>query len=408
MNPVVVSGLGVVTCFGAGHEPLLAALECQGPRLSTVEDDGGYHLPKGSRVACRVDPTDLRDWLAPRAARRMSPPSRLAVVAARIAARAAGVEPADDDAVEVALGTSFGPSTNTEKLLRQIHDEGPASASPMLFTESVANAPAAQVALLFGARGSNITVTQRGAGALAAVGAGVRDIALGRARTAFVGGVDELNPLLHAILDRFHVLARPKTERTPATARPFDRHRTGAHAGEGASVLVLEDEQHASQRGVSPRVRVLGCAGAFDPSAGAATWGREPARLVRDLEERRDRFVDQLRAIDVLVTNADGSPAGDGAHAEVISHLWPGSERPVILAPQAVTGTFCGLPLAVGVLAAEGRSFGPTHGFREPDVEHPVTPWMGAAAAWEVPQRVAVQCLAVGGAARWLILERTG
>ena len=59
-----------------------------------------------------------------------------------------------DAGTAVVIATAFGPSSNTEALLKQILCEGPEAASPSLFIESVANAPAAQIAIaLPGARG---------------------------------------------------------------------------------------------------------------------------------------------------------------------------------------------------------------------------------------------------------------
>ena len=74
------------------------------------------------------------------------------------------MSPATVEAAAVVLATAYGPSSVTEELEEQILLQGPEAASPALFAESVANAPAAQVARITGARGANLTVTAREAG----------------------------------------------------------------------------------------------------------------------------------------------------------------------------------------------------------------------------------------------------
>ena len=190
-------------------------------RLTELDRSAGYHLPQGSRSAALVGPVDLSPWLAPAAARRMSLPSRLAVASARMALEDAGLPKADPDPplTAVVLATALGPTTHTEKLLLQVMREGPETASPFLFAECVANAPAAQVAIACRAVGPNVTIAQREAGPLLALARGAAEVASGRVERALVGAVEEIPSLLHAALDRFGALARGRKRRPgPSTA----------------------------------------------------------------------------------------------------------------------------------------------------------------------------------------------
>jgi len=145
----VVTGLGTVGAYGSGAESLRRALASSAPpALSEVDRSAGYHLAQAPRRAYLVDPALLREWVPPGEARRMSPPSRFAVATARMAFRCAGFgEGLPDEGTGVVISTAFGPASYSERLLKQILLEGPESASPILFMESVANAPAAQIAI---------------------------------------------------------------------------------------------------------------------------------------------------------------------------------------------------------------------------------------------------------------------
>ncbi|HYN19870.1 MAG TPA: beta-ketoacyl synthase N-terminal-like domain-containing protein [Thermoanaerobaculia bacterium] len=407
MSPsIVVTGLGTFGAYGGGAADLRRALESSEPPwslLAEIDNSAGFHL---SRAACRaflVDPALLREWLSPAEARRMSPPSKLAVAAARMALRDGGLDGSlPDEQAGVAIATAFGPASYSEGLLRQILLEGPEAASPLLFTESVANAPAAQIAILTRARGPSVTICQREAGALLAVAQGAADIAAGRVPVSLAGTVDEMTPLLHSLLDRFGTLARNGGPGGMAIARPLDRRRSGFLAAEGATMLLLEEEENARRRGATPVARIVAWGSAFDPTAPAAGWGTGHESLARVLRRSLERSGVPLASIDRIVVGASGSRGGDRLEARMVRDAWGEVVLPPVLAPKSVTGEYGGGFLAATVLAAAGASFGPAAGFEESDPELGVVPHDGSRLA--PPSTVLVTSVAVGGAASWLVL----
>lgn len=419
---VWITGLGTVGPWGAGREGLRAALAEGRPRLSPLGSLGplgapgrpaGLALDPAVAWAGRVDPAILRPWLAPSAARRMSVPSRFAVVAARLAAADAGLPfPADHEAptpeteidTAVFMATSFGPSSVSEGLLEQILTLGPEAASPFLFSESVANAPAAQIARLLGAQGPNLTFTARQAGPLAALERAAGEIRRGRSRRALAGMVDEVTPLLQALLDRFRALARGENGQPPV-ARPFDRRRTGFVTGEGATVVVLEDAAAARERGARPLAALRAAGSAFDPTARASGWGRGAATLGRSLGRGLERAGVTPESIDLVVANASGAKGGDRLEAETLRAAWGGATLPPVVAPRGVTGELAGSPLPAAILALEGAAFGPTVGFAEPDPAFDLVPHRGGDFPRPVT-RVLLTAPAVGGGFGWAVLDR--
>src|SRR5262245_234329 len=254
---VVVTGLGTIGPCGQGREALARGLALGKPVVSEVDRRTGAHREGGARLAALVQDRDLQRWLAPAAGRRMCFPSQLTVAAARLALEEAGLGAAGSGGsrVGVYLSTTFGAGLFTERLLKQVFLEGAETAQPFYFTECVANAPAAQLAIAVGARGPNMMLTQREAGPLLAVARAAQAVREGRVDRALAGAVEEITPLLHALLDRFGALAGPESGRAEMP-RPFDRRRDGFLAGEGATVLVLEREDTAQARGARARARI--------------------------------------------------------------------------------------------------------------------------------------------------------
>jgi 3-oxoacyl-[acyl-carrier-protein] synthase II len=401
---VVVSGVGTLGSFGMGVEALRLALKSGSPATSEIDRSASDHPAEGARLAALVGKVDFSPWVKPSAARRMGGPSRMAVAAARMALRQAELEGVDQgwSDTAVVLSTAFGPADFTERLFRSISAEGPETASPFFFTESVANAPAAQIAIDCHARGPNVTVTQREAGALVAAGRAAAEVGHGRVRRALAGSVDEITPLLHGLLDRFGALARATSDR-PEAARPFDRWRNGLLAGEGATVLVLERERDVAARRGPVLARVRAGTAAFDPTASRVGWGRGVQGLAAAVRSMLSRLGLGPSDIKAVVSGASGARTGDLLEARVLQAIFADGGVPPVLAPKSVTGEYGGGLLGAAILAVQREDFGPTAGFTEADPELQLTPHAGGRLAGD---RVLVSSLAAGGAAAWLVLER--
>ncbi|HZN54007.1 MAG TPA: beta-ketoacyl synthase N-terminal-like domain-containing protein [Candidatus Polarisedimenticolaceae bacterium] len=399
---VVATGIGTIGAHGAGRERLAEALAAGRPLAMEIDRSGGWHSPAGSRYAALAPVLDLTPWLPSAQARRLGRPSRFALVAARMAIEDAGIPALDGLRVAVVLATSFGAVAFTEKLVEQILIEGPEAAQPFYFSECVANAAAAQVAIGIKATGANVTLTQREAGPVLALARGAREVAEGRADVAIVGATDEMTPLLHGLLDRFHATARAEDGRDEA-ARPFDGGRNGFLAGEGASAIVLEAEEAARRRGARPLARVGRTASGFDPTATASDWGHGGASLGRRLAAMLDGQA-PLESIDRIVSGASGSRRGDRLEAATLRAAWSGRSLPPVVTPKAVIGEYGGGILAAGALAASGARFGFPTAWMAPDPEMTISPHDGS--PLDAPRRVLLTGLAAGGAAAWAVLER--
>jgi 3-oxoacyl-(acyl-carrier-protein) synthase len=175
-------------------------------------------------------------------------------------------------------------------------------------------------------------------------------------------------------------------------------------SGEGAAVVVVEDAEGAARRGRRPLAAVLATGAAFDPTAPRAGWGTGHRPLGAALRRVLERSGLGPGAIDLVVSGASGSRAGDRLEALTLRAAWGDAPLPPVVAPKGVTGELGGGHLAAGVLALEGAGFGPSPGFRRPDPELGIVPWAGGAFPRPI-RRVLLSTLAVGGGAVWAVLE---
>lgn len=344
---IVVTGIGVISPAGAGFEAFRDALRRGHLPQSEVDRSAGHHRTKqrSARYACLAPTTVHQDLVPPMRARRMSAPSRFAVAAATLALGDAGLGTETYGAARlgVSLGTAFGSSEVTVKILEQCTSLGPESISPALFTESVAGACTGQVAIEFSARGPNATITQGEASEALAIARAVEYLRTGRAEAMIAGGVGEASPVLHAVLDRMNALTvHPAPGGTGERPRPFHAGRDGFLLGEGAGILVLERESSARTRGAEVLARWTGCARAFDPSARPGHYGDRAAKIARRL-----RALAEPRP-DLFVASASGSREGDAYERELIDAAFP-STAPKIVTPKEAIGEFSGLNTAAAL-----------------------------------------------------------
>jgi len=401
---VVITGAGTVGPPGAGLEPLRESLREGRLELSPVEALPGRR-PGGARLAGRLPEDPFQPWLSPREARRMSPASRMAVCVARMAVHDANLEKEElaGPGLAVSLGTAFGSTTYTAALLQQALDAGPTAISPLLFMETVANAHAGQIALALGATGSNLTISQRESSGLLAVARGADLLRQGRAERVLAGSVDEVSPIQHHVLDRVGALARPTPQEDRELPRVFGAERDGFVISEGGTVFVLEPGDRARDRGTPILARLTARARAADPSAPLGDWGHGAEELAERLTGELRRQGIDLDSIDRVVSGANGSPRGDLLEARVLRAAF-GNALPPVLAPKSVTGEYGGGFLASALLALDEVEWAPGPGCAQPDPELDLPPHDGERLA--PARRLLLTCLASGGSACWLVLDR--
>src|SRR4029453_15434571 len=150
---------------------------------------------------------------------------------------------------------------------------GPLGLSPVVFPNTVMNAMAAQAAIAVGARGPILTLNQTGAAGEAAVPRAAALSAARRATAVLAGGVDELPRVLYGELARLGATSPRGTGAEGCW--PFDRRANGPVLGEGATVVLLEDEVAARARGARGYAVLAGGASGNLP---AAAHGFPPRR----------------------------------------------------------------------------------------------------------------------------------
>ncbi len=126
------------------------------------------------------------------------------------------------------------------------------------------NRPAALIAKRFGLNGYNATITTACASASQAIGTAYRAVRRGDADLIAAGGADSMINPVGLVFFVLLSAAAISTENPSEVCRPFDRKRSGLVMGEGAGVVILEEESHAVKRGARIYAEVAGYGSTMD------------------------------------------------------------------------------------------------------------------------------------------------
>lgn len=359
MTRIPITGIGVIAPGAIGVEAFRAQLASGISAIADVDrfDTAGLSAHKAALVT-NFKP---RDFINPMKMRRMNALSRLGVAAARLAIEDCGGTL--DSGTGVAIGTAFGPVQTSVEYMQEYVAKGAALAPPQLFAESVANAPGSHIAIEWGLRGFNITITQRESSAMAAAMLAASQLVKGSVPTALIGGVDEANEMLFSVLDRIGALAHATGEVDEA-ARPFDRRRNGLVLGEAGAVLVAGGGTHA------PYGWLSGFAMARDTTASISDWGTGHETVAQAMRSAIEDAELSPGDIDAIYASANGSVRGDALEQRAIESLFGGSIPPVV-ATKGIFGEYAAggaLQIAAALLALDEQKLHASPGFEQGDL----------------------------------------
>jgi 3-oxoacyl-[acyl-carrier-protein] synthase II len=255
---VVITGLGLVTPIGIGPDAVWAGLQsCQSAVRGITRFDP---TPFRSHLAAEVNDFDAVAMLSAKQARRTDRCSQLALAATDLAIIDAQLDLAAEtpSRVGVIMGTALGGIGFAEEENGKYLRGGTRDVDPLLALTVFGGAVSCNIAIRYGVSGPNVTNAMSCASGTLAIGEGFRAITAGHADVVLAGGSEA--PLYPLCFGAF-ALIRAMSSRNddPATAsRPFDVGRDGFVMAEGAAVLVLEELEHARQRGATIYAEVAG------------------------------------------------------------------------------------------------------------------------------------------------------
>ncbi|HEX8862241.1 MAG TPA: beta-ketoacyl-ACP synthase II [Actinomycetes bacterium] len=317
MRRVVVTGLGAVTPVGVGVKAYWDAISAGrsgvGP-LTRVDPD---LVP--SKVAAECRDFDPAASLGAKEARRFDRSTQFAMTAAREAWQDSGIEgKVDKDETGVLFATGIGGISSLLASDKVLHTKGPDRVSPFTVPQLMPNAAAGQIAMALKLRGPNFCTTTACAASNHAIGLAFQAIQLGEADAMIAGGSEAaFVDIALVAFAQMTALSTKFNDRPAEASRPFDSRRDGFVMGEGAGALLLEEREHALERGATIHAEIIGfgqSADAFHITAPSEDGSGAALAMRRALRSAAIQPTD----VGYINAHATSTPTGDVSEAKAI------------------------------------------------------------------------------------------
>lgn len=257
MRRVVITGMGAITPIGNTLQDFWDGIKNGKNGIDTITA-----FPIENRkvtLAAEVKNFKPEELLDKREARRMDRFTQFALVAAREAFADSGLKKEEEDAsrMGVILSSGIGGLKTIEEEDKKGAEKGYDRVSPFFIPMAISNMAAGTIAIDLGLQGMCSSVVTACASGTNAIGDGFRHIKHGYAEVMLCGGSEaSITPLGMGGFTSLQAL-NTTTDKNRASI-PFDKERSGFIMGEGAGVLVLEEYEHAKQRGAKIYAEVVG------------------------------------------------------------------------------------------------------------------------------------------------------
>jgi 3-oxoacyl-[acyl-carrier-protein] synthase II len=258
MRRVVVTGLGLVTPLACGIEPTWQRLLAGQSGIKRIErfdvsditSKIAGQIPRGDGSDGSFNPDD---WMEPKEQRKVDHFIVFAMAAAAQALDDAGWHPrehADQISSGVLIGSGIGGVEGIAETALLLRDRGPRRVSPFFIPGRLINLASGYVSITHSLKGPNHAVVTACSTGAHAVGDAGRMIALGDADVMVAGGAESpINRISLAGFAACRALSTGFNDTPERASRPYDRDRDGFVMGEGAGAVVLEEYEHAKNRG---------------------------------------------------------------------------------------------------------------------------------------------------------------
>ena len=215
-----------------------------------------------TRVAAPVDDFELPAHYSVKKRRGMGRVAQMSVLATERALEHAGLykNPIISSAqTGIAFGSATGSSDAAMEFFGLLDQHTSQKVNGTTYLRMMSHTAAVNISVIFGTQGRMYTTSSACTAASQGIGYAYETIRSGQQTVMISGGAEELCPTQAAVFDTVYS-ASIKNSQPESTPRPFDEERDGLVLGEGASVLILEDYQHAVNRGANILAEVVGFA----------------------------------------------------------------------------------------------------------------------------------------------------
>lgn len=341
---VAITGLGIVSPVGSTIDSAWDAI-CNGRSgIGTISSFDAAHLK--TRIAGEVINFDVSKYLEPREAKRMDNFVHYGYAAGLDALLDAGL--LDENAshnperIGCALGSGIGGLKTIEDTTEAYLQSGPRKVGPFFIPGSIINMISGYLSIKHNLRGPNIAIVTACSTATHSIGTAARMIQYGEADIMVAGGAEfATTPTSMSGFISARAMSI-RNDEPELASRPWDQERDGFVLSNGAGVVVLEELEHARQRGA----RIYGELVGFGMSADAYHMTAPPEDgegAARCMQAALDDAKINPEEVDYINAHGTSTPLGDLAESIAVKTVFGDSAYKIpVSSTKSMTGHLLG------------------------------------------------------------------
>ena len=345
MRRVVVTGLGVISSIGNDVFKVTENLKngVSGIAHNPEMQEHGFK----SQIAGAID-LNVVDQIEKRTLRFMGLGAAYAFIAMEQAIADADLSEADVSNPRTGLvAGSGGPSTSAMLVAHQtvLKSGTPKRIGPFAVPKCMSSTISANLSTAFKIKGINYSITSACSTSLHCIGNASEQIILGKQDIMFAGGGEELDWTLSCLFDAMGAMSSKYNDSPETASRAFDANRDGFVISGGGGILVLEELEHAKNRGAKIYAEITGYGATSDGYDMVAPSGEGGERAMRLALETlpKDRSVNYINA------HGTSTPVGDIGEIAAVRRVFGQGTTPPVSSTKSMTGHSQG---AAGALEA--------------------------------------------------------
>ena len=371
MRRVVITGMGVFAASGKEAESFFASLVNGRSGIGRISlfDPSALSV----QIAAEVPAYTPTDYFPAKRLELLDRFSQFALIAAREAMQASGLAVREEERPRfgVVVGSGMGGAQTLDQGYLNLYAKGATRLHPFTIPKMMHNAPASQISMEYGAQGPSLATSTACSSSGHAIGEAFHLIKFGLADMMLAGGSDA--PITYGMLrswESVRVLASGNGDPSRA-CRPFSADREGLVMGEGAGILLLEELEHARQRGATIYAEVAGYGLTSDASHITQPSVDGPARAIR---MALDEGGTNPEEVDYINAHGTGTKLNDVTETQVIKEAFKEHARRLAISSTKsmhghVMGATGAVELVATVMALQRGIIPPTANYNCPDPE---------------------------------------
>ncbi|MEE9492651.1 MAG: beta-ketoacyl-ACP synthase I [Gammaproteobacteria bacterium] len=330
MRRVVVTGMGIVSSLGINQAEALDSLKNE--KSGIVHSDKYEELGFRSHVHGAVD-IDLDSIIHRKLRRFMGDSAGYNYIALQEAIADAKLE--EDQISNPRTGLIAGSGgTSTQNVMLAIDTmraKSPKKVGPFMVPRTMGSTNSACLSTAFKIKGVNYSISSACSTSAHCIGNGYEQIQMGKQDIVFAGGGEELHWSLTLLFDAMGALSSKYNDTPTIASRAYDADRDGFVIAGGGGMLVLEELEHAQQRGATIHAELVGYGATSDGYDMVQPSGEGAVRCMQQAMATVDTPIDYINA------HGTSTPVGDTRELEALREVF-GDAAPPISSTKSLSG----------------------------------------------------------------------